>query len=260
MWPFKKKTGPQTSTILLIFFCLFLSVFFFISSIIQHKKIIVLQQNIQRASLQINTLSQQIQKQVVPPQWQFQKAVFPIFIEQHTEQLNNLFTPQHIGTGFFIQDETNTAITAKHVVKIKDAKYFTILQNGEKTDIQIDKILANSDIALLKMPEISYKNFYKIPIAIQNPQINNTAYVSGSSVGNYFAKGIITKNIHTATIQRKKQNNVFTLNIPMYPSDSGSPVLNTQGQLIGIIIASEYTKNSQSWAISSNILNNKNTW
>jgi S1-C subfamily serine protease len=258
MWPFKKKIGPQKNTLFLVFFCLFLSIFFLISSTIQHKKIMTLQTYIQTASIQINTLSQQIQKQAIAPQWQFQKAVFPIFIEPYNnkEQLNNLFTPQHIGTGFFIQGEKNLAITAKHVVKIKNAKYFTILQNGKKTEVQVKQLLPNTDIALLAIPQVSHNDFYKIPIAIKKPLLNDVIYASGSSLGSYFSKGIITKDLHSITLQKKKQNNVLSINVPMYPSDSGSPVLNTQGELIGIIFATEHTSNSQSWAISSQALNN----
>lgn len=139
-----------------------------------------------------------------------------------TVQIN---TNRGLGTGFFI--DHGTIITNYHV--IKDTSSIGVhMRNGENYDVSY--VLGYSeelDIAILRIPttnDIVKHNQHGITVG-------ETVYTIGSSLGltDTFSDGIITNNL------RKLEGITYIqTNAAMSRGNSGGPLLNAYGEVIGI--------------------------
>lgn len=139
-----------------------------------------------------------------------------------TVQIN---TNRGLGTGFFI--DHGTIITNYHV--IKDTSSISIhMRNGENFDVTY--ILGYSeelDIAILRIPatnDILKHNQHGITVG-------ERVYTIGSSLGltDTFSDGIVTNNL------RKLEGITYIqTNAAMSKGNSGGPLLNAYGEVIGI--------------------------
>jgi S1-C subfamily serine protease len=168
-------------------------------------------------------------------------------------------TPSSVsGSGFAISSDGIIA-TNYHVIegattiKVKGI-------NGDYTNsitaktLIIDKI---NDLALIKVDDYSCKNLGEIPYTIknQNSKVGENIFVLGyplrSTMGNEIklTNGIISSN-------KGFQDDVssFQISAPIQPGNSGCPLFNTKGDLIGIINAKHIGAENASYAIKSNYL------
>ncbi|WP_313133466.1 trypsin-like peptidase domain-containing protein [Anaerocolumna sp.] len=139
-----------------------------------------------------------------------------------TVQIN---TNRGLGTGFFI--DHGTIITNYHV--IKDTSSIRVhMRNGENYDVSY--ILGYSeelDLAILRIPttnDILKHNQHGITVG-------ETVYTIGSSLGltDTFSDGIVTNNL------RKLEGITYIqTNAAMSKGNSGGPLLNAYGEVIGI--------------------------
>jgi len=172
------------------------------------------------------------------------------------EQQQNLFkkvspavvfiiTKNQFGSGFFISED-GLIVTNLHV--IKNAKDITIVLNdGKKYSAKIQKKAKNNiDVALLKIDakKVSFP-FLNIE-NVKNRKIGAWVATIGHGSGAIwsFNTGIIS-NIYT----EKSQKAIFQTQIPVSEGNSGGPVFDRKGNVLGILTAKLTNSNNINFAI-----------
>lgn len=133
------------------------------------------------------------------------------------------------GSGFFIGTD-GYMLTNKHVVG--DAKYVTIrMATGEKLIGQSVRADGYRDIALIKTTK---SGATPMALRLTEPDIGEDVYALGSPLGETFSttltKGILS-SYRTFNNQRFLQSDVA-----VQPGNSGGPLLDKSGQVIGITV------------------------
>ncbi len=172
----------------------------------------------------------------------------------------NFGTYMTMGTGFIVSSDGDI-LTNKHVVEDLSAKYQVTTNNGDKytvLDIYRDP---NNDIAVIKIDPTQHAD-NKL-IAINLGESNNIKIGEAvATVGNN--PGQLQKSVKTGVISglgyrviadnpylnsREKLNNVIQTDLDLVPGNSGSPLIDDSGNVIGINTATATSFSSQSFAI-----------
>ena len=128
------------------------------------------------------------------------------------------------GTGFYVNNEI--LVTNQHVVD--GCVYMTDAQNNQLEILTVDRI---NDLAILRSPIISDSYIY----LDDDPELGEVVYVAG------FPYDLDTLNFTTGAISAlvgpQKNITQFQFTAPVQPGNSGGPILNTWGSLIGVTFA-----------------------
>ncbi len=139
---------------------------------------------------------------------------------------------QHTGSGFII-DASGLIITAKHVVD-RAGEYSVVFSDGARRKVQGIRMSEKSDCAVLL---VKRKNLHALKLST-SIYISQPVFVVGTPIDialtNYVTRGIISKIgvfdgffCDTPLIMSDADVN---------PGNSGGPVLNMQGEVIGIAV------------------------
>lgn len=141
-----------------------------------------------------------------------------------------------IGSGFII-NEDGEILTNYHVVKgAKDVK--VTLSTGQEVDAEVVNYDEAQDVALLKL-----KEKVKIPAVAELGDSNNlqpgqTVVAIGTPLSKEFAstitQGIVSAVGRSVDTKTGKQINLIQTDAPINPGNSGGPLVNAEGQVIGI--------------------------
>ncbi len=150
------------------------------------------------------------------------------------------------GTGFLI-DPTGYLITNAHVVKnatVVDVQ--NTLGEYRARIIQLDR---QADLALLKIDDTSYHAFNGLPYGISK---------TGGDLGEeLFTLGyprpeiVYNKGYLSAATGFQGDTTAFQLTIAANPGNSGTPVLNNEGEVIGIVSGSQQNAEGMVFAVRS---------
>ncbi|MCX6715996.1 MAG: trypsin-like peptidase domain-containing protein [Candidatus Taylorbacteria bacterium] len=163
------------------------------------------------------------------------------------------------GTGFIIRSD-GYIVTNKHVVADTNAEYVVLLSTGVQKTAQVFYRDSAKDLAILKITGTSYPT---IPLGnSQNIKLGQTVAAIGNALGEYnnsVSVGIISGL--NRTIQAADANgNVETLSgviqtdTAINKGNSGGPLLDLEGKVIGVNVAVQQGANSISFAIPVNSL------
>lgn len=164
------------------------------------------------------------------------------------------------GTGFIISED-GYIITNKHVVeaaKEKTGEYRVILNSGKQYYAQLIGKDPARDLAVLKIFD---KNLPYVELGnSDNLQIGTTVIAIGNSLGQYqnsATKGIVSglgRNIvasdqigNTATL-----DNVIQTDAEINHGNSGGPLINLEGQIVGVNVAVDEAGSAIGFAIPIN--------
>jgi serine protease Do len=150
------------------------------------------------------------------------------------------------GTGFLV-DPTGYLVTNAHVVKnatVVDVQ--NTLGEYRARIIQLDR---QADLALLKIDDTSYHAFNGLPYGMSKAdgELGEELFTLG-----YPRPEIVyNKGYLSAATGFQGDTTAFQLTIAANPGNSGTPVLNTEGEVIGIVSSSQQNAEGMVFAVRS---------
>jgi serine protease Do len=145
-------------------------------------------------------------------------------------------------------------ITSLHLVKSSENAFLS--RTGDTTKFSASVILKDSihDIAILKISDTTFVGFKSLPFTFYNKEINIGEYVYtlGYSKNDIvFNDGSISSNTGY-----QEDTTAYQLSIPANPGNSGGPIVNSNGEIIGILLAKNPNVDNATFALKSIYINN----
>jgi len=172
----------------------------------------------------------------------------------------------NIGSGFIVSTD-GLIITNKHVVADTTASY-KVLTNDKKT-YQVEKIYRDplNDLAILKIsPPVGGQGFKSLPLGDSAKlKLGQTVIAIGTPLGEFtntvtsgivsgLGRGITAGSPFEGYVE--KLDNVIQTDAAISPGNSGGPLLNSSGQVIGINAAIAQAGQNIGFAIPVNVVKN----
>src|SRR5688500_8440075 len=149
------------------------------------------------------------------------------------------------GSGFFI--DTDRVVTNRHVI---DNAYRAEVHSYNGSIYQVKGVLAidaEGDIALLKV-DAPPNQVRPLLLDRTSPQEGESIVVIGNPFG---LEGSVTNGIVSAVRDIPTFGRIIQITAPISPGSSGSPVVNMQGQVIGVATLQVTSGQSVNFAIPS---------
>lgn len=192
---------------------------------------------------QVNdTIAEALASATPPPAFSAQvyQAIRPSLIFIETEKkAEDGESDQAIGSGIVVDDQGHI-LTSLHVVE-NTTKIQVIFADGTESGAQVIASQPDHDIAVL---QASQPPAELVPAVLGNPRamrVGDEAFVVGHPLGLYgsMSAGVISgfDRSFTPPDRDQKLNDLIQIDAAVNPGNSGGPLLNRQGHVIGIIAA-----------------------
>jgi len=161
------------------------------------------------------------------------------------------------GSGIILNSKGHI-VTNVHTVKFAD-QIAVKLHNNETYFAKVQHVLTHHDLALIKieplkpLTPIKFANSDKVRLRDDVANIGNSDFLSNTFTGGVVT-GLGSRNF--GPNNEVKINDLIQVNMNLYKGDSGGPLLNSNGELIGIIVAKDKHKDRTTFAIPSNKIKN----
>lgn len=161
------------------------------------------------------------------------------------------------GSGFIVSSD-GLILTNKHVVSDTEASYTVFLNDGRKFDAKVLARDPSNDLALIK---ITASGLATLSLSDSDQiQIGQTAIAIGNALGEYrntISVGVISGLSRSVTASDSSGlsetiDNVIQTDAAINPGNSGGPLLNLNGEVIGINTATVVGAQSIGFAIPIN--------
>lgn len=179
-------------------------------------------------------------------------------IQQAPQQQQNI--NQNIGSGFTVSPD-GLIITNKHVVSDTSATYQVLTNDNQKYDVQQIYRDPLNDLAILKINAANLKplplgdsanlKLGQISIAIGTPLGEFTNTVTTGIVSG-LGRGITAGSPYEGFVE--KLDNVIQTSAALSPGNSGGPLLNSSGEVIGVNTAIAQGGQNIAFAIPVNVV------
>jgi len=162
-----------------------------------------------------------------------------------------------IGTGFIV-DPNGLIVTNSHVVSDSSGEYSVILKDGNTYEVNKVHFDTISDLAIL---EIADRNLPPVKLGDSDSlKVGQTAIAIGNALGefqNTVTVGVISGvgrdvSAHGGAGEVKSYEGVIQTDAAVNPGNSGGPLLNSSGQVIGVNVATSIGAENISFAIPIN--------
>lgn len=142
-----------------------------------------------------------------------------------------------LGSGVFI--EPSIIATNQHVIEKGNSFRIKLNEDEIEYTVKVVAIDEKNDVALLK----TEKDFpdYAVQMQTEMPVVGTHILVAGSPEG---LEGTISEGI-ISSIRRTSDKDLLQISAPISPGSSGGPIVNDNGELIGISVATFNTKRAQ---------------
>ncbi len=168
------------------------------------------------------------------------------------------------GTGFFISNEGHLA-TNYHVVE--DAKVIDVqlTVNGKIEKFRAEVLVSDkiNDLAILKITDKNFKMDKVVPYGLQfgSEDVGSEVFTMGYPLADVMGNEI---KFTDGKISSKSGINgdirMYQISTPIQPGNSGGPLFNTSGNVVGIVSATlnreNYNSENVNYALKANILKN----
>jgi serine protease Do len=164
-----------------------------------------------------------------------------------------------IGTGFIV-DPNGLIITNNHVVEGSEAEYSVVLKDG--TTYEVDRINRDSysDIAILEitargLPTVEFGDSESLKVGQRAIAIGNALGRFDNTVTVGVVSGIAREVQASSGFGRAKTyESVIQTDAALNPGNSGGPLLNSSGQVIGVNVATTMGAENIGFAIPVNVV------
>ncbi len=169
-----------------------------------------------------------------------------------------------IGTGFVIDGKEGVILTNRHVVNDDRATYSVVIGEGEKT-YDVEKVYKDplNDFAILKI-NLDGEVLHELKLGDSDKlRVGQTVIAIGNALGefgNSTTKGIVSGLGRGIVAQEgpfgraESLDNVIQTDAALNPGNSGGPLLNLQGEVIGINVAISNNAENIGFALPINTL------
>jgi serine protease Do len=153
------------------------------------------------------------------------------------------------GTGFLI-DAKGYLVTSAHVLKGNGAN--VVDHNGNEYKATIIKVDLNKDLAILKIVDEEFVAPKSLPYAIKSKNANlaQEVYTLG------FPRNEMVYNSGNISAKTGFNNDTSTyqLQLNANPGNSGGPILNSDGEIVGVLLSKQDHAEGISFAVKSKYL------
>ena len=134
------------------------------------------------------------------------------------------------GAGIIVDE--NTVLTAEHVIGYK-SEVEVLLPNGQHIIAQVEQSMVDEDLAVLSTEHTNLLDHGEAAPIYQDYNINQgqTALAVGAPTG---LKYSVTSGIVSA-VREHLGVNIIQFDAPVSPGNSGGPLVNKDGEVIGIV-------------------------
>lgn len=175
-------------------------------------------------------------------------------IEQHQQALFSKIAPSVVyvgntgsfGSGFFVSGD-GLILTNAHVIG-EGEKVTVVLHDGRKAEGRVvERAADDTDLALVK---IDVKNVPALKLGGGGLRVGSWVASVGHGMGGVwtFTTGMVS-NIYPLEGDRP----VFQTQIPLNPGNSGGPIVDREGRVVGIVTAGIVESNSINFAIRAEV-------
>ncbi len=167
-----------------------------------------------------------------------------------TLRVENARGESYIGTAFLALDK-NVAVTAWHVVS--DATKVTAKFSDDRV-VNVDRLIDKDEAHDLALIHLDGANRPEAPLCFADPLVGSRAYVIGAPKGFDFSitDGLISQ------IQRIRGSDEYQVSCPISGGNSGGPIVNDRGEVLGIAAWTQRDAQNLSFAIPSAFLRHLN--
>jgi S1-C subfamily serine protease len=164
------------------------------------------------------------------------------------------------GSGFAVSKD-GLIVTNHHVIDGAKTVKVQITQVGKNKIYSTDIILSDpkNDLAILKINDDLFNGFDDIPYTIKK-QVSNmgtTVYALGYPLIDTMGESIkLTNGIISSKMGYQGDITQYQLSVPVQPGNSGGPLFDKDGYLVGVINAKHRNAENATYAIKSNVLSN----
>ena len=157
---------------------------------------------------------------------------------------------KYSGTGFLISSN-GYIVTSYHVIKSADSLF---IENEKFGRLKVSLVYKNpeTDVALLYIEDEEFKNLTKVPFTIRTTEGNlgEAVYTLG-----YPRNDIVYGDGTISAGSGFEQNeNSYQISIPVNPGNSGGPMIDQQGAVVGIINGVQTETRGAAFAVKSKVL------
>jgi serine protease Do len=167
---------------------------------------------------------------------------------------------QNIGTGFVVSSD-GMIVSNKHVVADTDAQYTVITADGKEYNVENIYRDPTLDLSILKIPATDLK---PIPLGDSDRlEVGQFVIAIGTALGefrNTVTTGVVSglgRGIEAGDVigsYSETLDDVIQTDAAINPGNSGGPLLNSEGQVIGVNVATSVGADNISFAIPINVI------
>lgn len=142
------------------------------------------------------------------------------------------------GSGFFISEKGYIA-TNYHVIKDAEAIQIVYFEKGEKKAYKAKVVKSDkqNDLAIIKIDDPNYKPIFKIPYKLSTSivDVGSSVFALGYPMLNLMGEEIkFTDGKISSKTGFQGDVTVYQISVPIQPGNSGGPLFDYDGNLIGI--------------------------
>ena len=169
-----------------------------------------------------------------------------------------------VGSGAILTNKVHI-LTNQHVVGKNNKVLVYFKKNGNEkikfedgVEADVIKVDEVSDLALLQLPRNrAPSNMRPIPISERKVEVGADAHAIGHPSNQLwtYTKGYISQIRNDFRWNEIHEANVLQIQTPINPGNSGGPLLNSNGQLIGINSFKDIQNDSMNYAVDNSSIN-----
>lgn len=164
------------------------------------------------------------------------------------------------GTGFFI-DGSGYIATNYHVINGANGIDVLVAKDGKTVAYKAKSIVQDktNDLAIIKIDDENFTNFTSIPYSIgyKTIDVGSSVFAMGYPELSYLGEEIkVTDGIISSKTGYQGDVTTYQISVPVQPGNSGGPLFDSYGNIVGIINAGIPSMQNVGYAIKVSYLNN----